>query len=219
MLVGYRTSSRLVRPLYRAAIDLVRRRTRLVVAATVAALALVGIIAGLSSGGAVSQAGARDAAGTSATVTSAKPYTLYDSTTPSAIPAGQPAASYTDGSYAASPSQLSGHSVIWIDTNGSAPKTASALDVEPGDATPAQAATWAQARLTANPHGVARIYTMLSEWPATKAAIATLPASMQSHIRWWIADPTGVKHMVPGADATQWYWGSSIDISTASPGF
>jgi hypothetical protein len=25
--------------------------------------------------------------------------------------------------------------------------------------------------------------------------------------------------MVAGASATQWYWGSSYDISTASPGF
>jgi hypothetical protein len=24
---------------------------------------------------------------------------------------------------------------------------------------------------------------------------------------------------VPGASATQWYWGSSYDISTAQPGF
>ncbi len=73
-----------------------------------------------------------------------KPYLMYDSVTPSAIPSGKVAAAYATGGYAASASQLKGHgSVVWIDTNGSDPK-ASALDVEPGDATPTQAATWAK---------------------------------------------------------------------------
>ena len=46
-----------------------------------------------------------------------------------------------------------------------------------------------------------------------------LPHQMQSRIRWWIADPTGVPHIVPGSSATQWYWGSSYDITTAAPRF
>jgi hypothetical protein len=66
---------------------------------------------------------------------------------------------------------------------------------------------------------VARIYTMRSEWPAVKSAVGALPASMQSHVRWWIADPTGVPHVVPGSSATQWYWGSNYDITTATPSF
>ena len=41
---------------------------------------------------------------------------------------------------------------------------------------------------------------------------------MQHQVRWWIADPTGVPHVVPGAQATQWYWGHNYDISTALPG-
>jgi hypothetical protein len=52
-----------------------------------------------------------------------------------------------------------------------------------------------------------------------KSAVAALPASMQSHVRWWIADPTGVPHVVPGSSATQWYWGSNYDITTATPSF
>ncbi len=60
---------------------------------------------------------------------------------------------------------------------------------------------------------------MRSEWGAVKSAVAALPDKMQSHIRWWIADPTGSPHVVPGAAATQWYWGSSYDISTATPRF
>jgi len=50
-------------------------------------------------------------------------------------------------------------------------------------------------------------------------AVASLPQSLRSHIRWWIADPTGYPHIVPGSDATQWYWGPNYDISTALPGF
>ena len=145
---------------------------------------------------------------------------MYDSVIPSALPRHHVAATYATGPFAASPSQLAGRggAIVWIDTNGSDP-AASALDVEPGDATPAVAASWAKQRLTQHPHAVARIYTMISEWPAVKAAIAGLPKSMQSRVRWWIADPNGVPHLVPGSDATQWYWGSSYDISTATPRF
>jgi hypothetical protein len=149
-----------------------------------------------------------------------QPYTIYDSVNPSAVPAGQRIATYVDGPYAVSSSQVTGHpSVLWIDTNGSSPKAASALDVEPGDATPTGAAQWVQQKLTASPHSTAIVYTMQSEWPQVKAAVGTLPSSMQSHVRYWVADPTGVPHMVPGASATQWYWGNSYDISTAMPGF
>ncbi len=148
-----------------------------------------------------------------------QPYQIYDSVTPQLIPAGQNVATYATGGYAVPASQVAGRgNVLWIDTRGTDPG-AQALDVEPGDATPSVAASWAQAKLSAAPGAVARIYTMLSEWPAVKAAIATLPQQMQSHVHYWIADPTGYAHVVPGSDATQWYWGKSWDISTALPGF
>jgi hypothetical protein len=149
-----------------------------------------------------------------------QPYQIYDSVTPSAIPASsQAVAVYANGSYAASPSQL-GHRglVLWIDTNGSDPN-ADVLDVEPGDATPTQAATWVAQKLDASPNSVAIVYTMESDWPAVQAAINALPWWMPSHTRYWIADPTGVPHIVPGSQATQWYWGQSYDISTALPNF
>jgi hypothetical protein len=147
------------------------------------------------------------------------PYLMYDSVIPSAIPAGHVAAVYATGPYTASPSQLAGKGpIVWIDTIGSDP-AASALDIEPGDATPSVAATWAYNRLKSRPHAVARLYTSISEWGAVKAAVAGLPRTMQSRIRWWIADPTGVEHLVPGSDATQWYWGSTYDISIVTPRF
>jgi hypothetical protein len=149
----------------------------------------------------------------------AKPYSIYDSVTPSAIPSSQKSvATYATGPFAASASQVAGKKVTWIDTHGYDYK-ASALDIEPGDATPSVAASWAWHRLHAHPHAIARLYTMISEWPAVKSAVASFPAQMRDRIHYWIADPTGTPHLVPGSDATQWYWGSNYDITTASPGF
>jgi hypothetical protein len=109
-------------------------------------------------------------------------------------------------------------SVLWIDTNGSDPG-ADVLDVEPGDATPYGAAQWVQHRLSAQPDSVAIVYTMRSQWQAVKDNVAHLPGWMQSKVRYWIADPTGVPHVVPGSNATQWYWGDSFDVTTANPDF
>ncbi len=138
----------------------------------------------------------------------ARPFLIFDSVTPSAIPAHHMIATYATGGYAVPASQVAGRQVLWIDTRGTDP-AAAALDVEPGDATPSVAAQWAWHKLSATPGTVARIYTMISEWPAVKAAVAGLPHRMQSHVRYWIADPTGVPHIVPGASATQWYWGKN----------
>ena len=147
-----------------------------------------------------------------------RPFLIFDSVTPSAIPAHHVIATYATGGYAVPASQVAGRQVLWIDTRGTDP-AAAALDVEPGDATPSVAAQWAWHKLRSTPGSVARIYTMISEWPAVKAAIGGLPQRMRSHVRYWIADPTGTPHIVPGASATQWYWGKHYDISTAKPGF
>jgi hypothetical protein len=149
-----------------------------------------------------------------------QPYQIYDSVTPSALPSSsQAVAVYADGNYAAAPSQVGQRGlVLWIDTNGSDTR-ADVLDVEPGDATPAQAAMWVAQKLDASPNSVAIVYTMRSDWGAVQAAVNALPWWMPSHTRYWIADPTGVPHIVPGSQATQWYWGQNYDISTALPNF
>jgi len=127
-------------------------------------------------------------------------------------------ATYATGHFAVPAAEMAGRPTIWIDAWGTDP-AASVLDVEPGDATPSMVPAWVTAHLALDPSDNARIYTMLDEWPAVQQAVSTLPAWMRARIRWWIADPTGVPHMVPGASATQWYWGPSYDISTADPGF
>jgi hypothetical protein len=168
---------------------------------------------------AAAKAKAAAAAAKAKAAAAAKPYTIYDSVTPSTIPSGQAAAVYANGAYAASSAQTAGHgSVLWIDTNGSDP-AANVLDVEPGDATPAGAAQWVQHRLTDQPHSVAIVYTMMSDWQQVKDNVAHLPGWMQGQVRYWIADPTGVPHVVPGSSATQWYWGSNYDVTTANPNF
>jgi hypothetical protein len=148
-----------------------------------------------------------------------RPFLIYDSVTPQTIPGDPVVATYADGPSPDSPSQVAGFShVLWIDIDASDPN-ANALDIEPGCASPSQAAGWVYNRLTAHPHAVAILYTFLSDWPEVQADVSSLPSWMRSHIRWWIADPTGTPHIVPGSQATQWYWGQNYDISTALPGF
>lgn len=90
--------------------------------------------------GAAAHAPATRPATANGRVMPAPPYIFYDSVTPTAIPRGQRVATYANGAYQASPASVAGRGrVLWIDTNGSDP-WANALDVEPGDATPAGAA-------------------------------------------------------------------------------
>jgi hypothetical protein len=109
--------------------------------------------------------------------------------------------------------------VLWIDTLATDPAGSGALDVEPGCASPSQVPGWVSARLKAHPGQVAIVYMSLAEWPQVQADVASLPAWMRSRIRWWVADPTGVPHIVPGSSATQWYWGATYDESMAAPNF
>jgi len=147
------------------------------------------------------------------------PTTFYDSVLPGAIPAGQWAAVYSDGRYQASLASLAGRkTLLWIDAHGTDPN-ANALDIEPGDATPAGAAAWVQAKLTLHPNSTAILYTFKGDWGEVQADVNALPTWMHSHVRYWIADPTGYPHMVPGSDATQWYWGPNYDISQADANF
>jgi hypothetical protein len=167
-----------------------------------------------------SSAQGRQPAAAKAQASQAKPYLIYDSVVPQTIPAGQVVATYSTGAHPIPTSAVAGRSsVIWIDTLGTDPSSSNALDIEPGCASPSQAAGWVQSRLTAHPHATAILYTTISQWSTVQADVASLPASMRAQIRWWIADPTGSPHVVPGSQATQWSWGSSYDVSTALPGF
>ena len=149
-----------------------------------------------------------------------KPYEFYDSVEPQTVPAGAIVGTYSTGARPVPASAVAGRKqVLWIDTLATDPAGSGALDVEPGCATPSQVPGWVSSRLRAHPRSVAIVYMSLSEWAQVKADVASLPAWMQSRIRWWVADPTGVPHLVPGSQATQWYWGSTYDESMAAPDF
>lgn len=148
-----------------------------------------------------------------------RPYLIYDSVIPTAIPPGVQVATYADGVHPTPASAVAGRQqVLWIDVTGGDP-AAQVLDVEPGCASPSVAASWADRRLSAHPGATAIIYTTIGQWAIVRADIGALPAAMQARVRWWIADPTGVPHLVPGSQATQWYWGPRYDISTATSQF
>lgn len=149
----------------------------------------------------------------------AGPTEIYDSVNPAAIPSGKAVAVYANGAYEASGAAIAGRSnVMWIDVHGTN-TNANALDVEPGDATPAEAAAWVEAKLTKDPSSTAVVYTFKADWGTVQADINALPDGMSSHVKYWIADPTGVPHILPGAAATQWFWGANYDITQATPGF
>jgi hypothetical protein len=149
----------------------------------------------------------------------ALPYLIYDSVTPRSVPWGKSVAAYTNGKFKASVSDVAHHdNVLWIDINGSNPDSM-VLDVEPGDATPAGAARWVHARLSKHRDSIAIVYTFRAAWPSVKHYVRGLPHWMRSRVHYWIADPTGVPHVLPGSSATQWYWGKRYDISTANHNF
>jgi hypothetical protein len=142
--------------------------------------------------------------------------TFYDSATPQNIPPHAPMAAYADGGYAASPQEVAGHHVMWIDTNGSDPR-ANALDIEPGDATPQQAAVWVQEHNQVEPGVKPVLYMSRGQWPAVQASVSSLPRYEQNKVLYWVADPGGPAHL-PGAWATQYQWdGNQYDVDAAAP--
>lgn len=145
--------------------------------------------------------------------------TMYDSTTPFEIPreTSQYIAIYFNGRFAASESEVQAQypkaRIYTIDVLNDAPKQCSILDIETGDATPDDVPGWVDARMDGNPGFICRLYCNLSTWPAVKAKVATLGKAARTHVRYWIANPTGVAHIVPGSDATQYFWGLDYDMS------
>ena len=166
------------------------------------------------------RAAARPTASASPSAGPSKPYDFYDSVEPETVPTGAIVGTYSTGARPVPASAVAGRKkVLWIDTLATDPGGSGALDVEPGCATPSQVPGWVSNRLKAHPRQVAIVYMSLSEWPQVQADVAALPAWTRSRIRWWVADPTGVPHIVPGSQATQWYWGSTYDESMAEPNF
>jgi hypothetical protein len=94
------------------------------------------------------------------------------------------------------------------------------LDVENGDATPADVPAWIarQKKLSKKLIG---IYASLYTWPEIFAILKQSHIDSSS-IKKWVADYTGRQHIPVGFDACQWtdsYDGKSLDASWCLPNF
>lgn len=92
-------------------------------------------------------------------------------------------------------------------------------DCETGDDTPVQSAAWAHDRVSRGK--IARIYSNLSTWPELLRLCNDIP------VLWFVANPTGVPHILTGATATQYAWSSlnqtggvpNVDLSLCDESF
>jgi hypothetical protein len=139
---------------------------------------------------------------------------MYDSITPSSIPAGATmVAGYVDGWYANMPAMASRFPsavrvpiAVFAHTDDGI-----VLDVETGDATPAQATGWVQMRRS---HGVdPTVYCDSSTWPAVRAAFQ---AAGVPEPHYWIAEYDGVPTIPAGAIAKQYKSTDPWDISAVA---
>lgn len=130
------------------------------------------------------------------------PITMYDSTEPREIPPNPEAvAGYVGGHWPTYPELVARFPKakrLSIAVNAS--ENANCLDIESGDATPAEALAWCDRQ---HNRGVRRpcLYANLSTMPAVKAAVGALP---RSRYRLWVAHYTYVEHLPEGYDACQW---------------
>lgn len=136
---------------------------------------------------------------------------MYDSVTPSDIPRSAPAvAGYVNGRYAWSAAGWDLFPSAYRKTISiTASQVAMVLDVEAGDASPDQAPAWVRLSQRAGVAVPTLYCSRLGTWPATQAACRGLVCN------YWVADYTGVAHLVPGSVATQWEDAGPYDLSTA----
>jgi hypothetical protein len=143
---------------------------------------------------------------------------MYDGITAADVPAGAAIyAGYVDGawaSYDALAAEYPGalHVSIAVTASGDA----RVLDVENGDATPAQAPGWAEdQRRAGNPYPV--VYMNETTWPAVQAQFA---AQAVTPALYWVAayvdDPANVPEIPVGAIAVQYFDHGGYDVSVVA---
>jgi hypothetical protein len=148
-------------------------------------------------------------------------FTMYDAVTVANIPADAHAiAGYTDGLYRNVQEirrRFGGRMVFTISVSSTG--FGDCLDVENGDATPAQAAVWVRERLRAGQWRPC-IYASRSNMPAVWAELQHAGVQ-RDQVRLWVADWTGEPHIPAGYDACQYHGGTTVpyDISLCNPGF
>ena len=148
--------------------------------------------------------------------------TMYDSVSVGQIPAdAQAVAGYVGGNWPTYSSLERLHpDAHKLSIAVNAGEDADCLDVETGDATPADAPAWVRRQLA---RGVWRpcLYANASTMPAVVHALAQ-GGIARREIRLWVASYTGYPHIPNGYDACQWTntaLGRNLDASLCSDTF
>ena len=130
---------------------------------------------------------------------------MFDSVTLGAIPARPFAqAGYTAGRWPTYlPLRRAWPAAHTISIAVSAADHADCLDIEPGDATPAEAPGWVRADRAAG-FATPCLYSSFFEFRDQVAPILARAGIARSSVFEWDADYTGVPHIDAGFDATQW---------------
>lgn len=128
--------------------------------------------------------------------------TLYDSTTPlRSVPAdAQMVAGYVNGLYTNFATiRTAFPNAVHVSIAVTAVADAMVLDVETGDASPADAPWWCQRQRARGQ--LPTVYCNLSTWPQVRSAFQTHGVAEPC---WWIADYDGVAQLSPGSVAKQY---------------
>lgn len=152
----------------------------------------------------------------------ARQFTMYDSTEVGQIPVtAEAVAGYVGGNWPTfGPLSQKFGKAKRLSIAVNAGEDAECLDVETGDATPAEAPAWVNRQKA---RGVARpvLYANFSTMPAVKAALASAGIP-RSAVRLWVAEYTYTPHIPSGYDACQYTnraLGRNLDASLCNPGF
>lgn len=159
------------------------------------------------------------------------PRVMFDDVTVDLIPSkAEAVAGYVGGNFTTWPAIVArfphAHKLsIAVNTS----EAARCLDVEPGDATPADAPAWLRRQQHRNPHSIPVIYASISAMPEVVAAMGRAGIKRSEYLL-WSAHYTFHEHIcgpktcgfATKVDATQWTdsaLGRSLDQSLLSPDF
>lgn len=141
--------------------------------------------------------------------------TMYDAVSPANIPAGASlVAGYADGLYANIPemrARFPHATVVSIAVRWTT--RAQVLDVETGDATPAQAVDWCRQTMADKPNPELTVYCNTSTWPSVRQAFQ---GAGVTEPQYWVAAYDNDPAIPAGAVAKQWKNTPGYDVSSVA---
>ncbi|WP_162890286.1 hypothetical protein [Streptomyces olivoreticuli] len=140
---------------------------------------------------------------------------MYDAVTPSNIPGDATMiAGYADGLFANIPEikhRFPQATVVSIAVRPTTP--AQVLDVEPGDATPADAVEWCTKTMASTSNKELTVYCSSSAWPSVRSAFQSAHVTEPNY---WIAHYDGDPSIPSGAVAKQYASNNDFDTSVVT---